>query len=160
MFFSIQNLQDKNSQPGRSSSGCRWIFGSIILIAAIGALLNYDTNINGGGVFAKSTTGKLLQQAGVLPHVELAWTKSLSTSARGYQWAEKNLPVYTKYTCEVLTPYYEFSKDFAFIAWKATRNGLTVAGNYVVDKTPIVVDFVSSLLICVVSVCSCFNEIF
>lgn len=119
------------------------MFGSIILIGAIGALLNYDTNLH-GGVFAKSTTGKLLQQAGVLPHVELAWTKSLSTSARGFQWAEKNVPVYTKYTCEVLTPYAQFSKDFAFIAWKAIRNGLTVAGNYVVDKTPIVVDFVST----------------
>lgn len=96
-----------------------------------------------GGVFAKSTTGKFLQRAGVLPYVETAWTKSLSTSARGYQWAENNLPVYTKRTCEVLTPYVEFSKDFAFIAWKAIKNGLTVTGNYIVDKTPIVVDFVS-----------------
>lgn len=77
------------------------LFGIFVLFGAIVGLLVYDTNTNGGGVFEKSTVGKLLKDTGALPHVEKAFTFTMKHSARGYKWTEKNVPVYYNSTCKV-----------------------------------------------------------
>lgn len=118
------------------------MFGIILLLGAIGGLLAYDTQRN-GGVFAKSAAGKALNDIGALPYVETAWTKSLSTSARGFQWAETNVPIYVNKTCVVLKPYGEFLKDLSIVGFNAAKNGYAVSKEYVVAKTPAVVSFVS-----------------
>lgn len=133
----VQNTQEKTQKKTKSGSRscCPWFLGSVLLLGAIGGLLAYDTQRN-GGVFEKSATGKFLKDTGALPYVETAWTKSLSTSARGFQWAEANVPVYVNKTCVVLKPYGEFLKDLTIVGWTTTKE-------YVVAKTPVVVKFVS-----------------
>lgn len=78
-----------------------------------------------------------------MPYVEVAWTKSLSASARGFQWAEANVPVYANTTYVVLKPYGEFLKDLGIVGVNAAKNGWTVTKEYVATKTPIAVNFVS-----------------
>lgn len=77
------------------------LFGIFVLFGAIVGLLVYDTNVNGGGVFEKSTVGKVLKDTGALPYVEKGFTCTMKYSARGYKWTEKNMPVYYNSTCKV-----------------------------------------------------------
>lgn len=114
------------------------------MLGVIGGLLAYDTQRN-DGVFERSAAGKFLKDTGALPYVEVAWTKTLSTSARGFQWAEVNVPIYANKTCHVLKPYGEFLKDLGIVGFNAAKNGWTVTKAYVVAKTPVVVNFVSDV---------------
>lgn len=113
-----------------------------MILSAIGGLLAYDTHRN-GGIFEKSAAGKFLKDTGALPYVEVAWTKSMSTSARGFQWAEANVPVYANITYVALKPYGEFLKDLGILGFNAAKNGWIVTKEYVATKTPIAVNFVS-----------------
>lgn len=108
-----------------------------MILSAIGGLLAYDTHRN-GGIFEKSATGKFLKDSGALPYVEIAWTKSLSTSARGFQWAEANLPIYVN----EMKPYGNFLKDLGIIGINFAENGWTVTKEYVAAKTPVATGFV------------------
>ncbi|KAG4074769.1 hypothetical protein HA402_006408 [Bradysia odoriphaga] len=139
---SIQGLQEKSQKKTKSSSSiCPWLFGSFLLIGIISSLLAYDTHIH-GGVFAKSATGKFLQQTGTLPYVEVAWTKTMSTSARGYQWAEKNVPVYVNQTCTAVKPYTAFLRDAGIVGWNFVLERCEAVKLVVLEKTPIVVNFI------------------
>lgn len=115
-----------------------------MLLGAIGGLLAYDTQRN-DGVFEKSAAGKFLKDTGALPYVEVAWTKSLSSSARGYQWAEVNVPIYANITYVALKPYGLFLQDLGIVGLNAAKNGWEVSKKYVAAKTPVVVNFVSML---------------
>lgn len=135
-------LEKSNQKKGKSSSSiCPWLIGSFLLFVTISGLLAYDTHSH-GGVFAKSATGQFLKQTGALPYVEIAWVKSMSTSARGFKWAEKNVPVYVDTTCTVLKPYGEFLRDLGIVGWNALRKGFGVACDCVKEKTPKVVNFI------------------
>lgn len=124
------------------SSCCPYFIGSLLLLGVIGGLLAYDTQRN-DGIFEKSAAGKFLKDTGALPYVEVAWTKTLSTSARGFQWAEANVPVYANKTYVALHPYGIFLKDLGIVGLNAAKNGWTVSKEYVATKTPVVVNFVS-----------------
>lgn len=143
----FQNPQEKSVKKSKNSSSscCPWFFGSVLLFGAIGGLLAYDTQRN-GGVFEKSAAGKFLKDTGALPYVKVGWTKTLSTSARGYQWAEVNVPVYANKTYTVLKPYGEVAKDLGIIGFNAAKNGWKVTQEYAASKTPVVVNFVSCSL--------------
>lgn len=144
--FLFQPSQEKSQKKGKSSSKsscCLFFFGSLLLIGAIGGLLAYDTQRN-DGVFEKSAAGKFLKDAGALPYVETAWTKTLSTSARGYQWAEVNVPIYANITYVTLKPYGLVLKDLGIIGLNGAKNGWEVTKEYVAAKTPVVVAFVST----------------
>lgn len=119
------------------------MFGSFALFIIISGVLAYDTHANGGGVFAKSATGKFLAQTGALPYVEVGWTKSMSTGARGFQWAEKHVPVYANTIGTALRPYGIFLRDLAIVGWNSARKSIDVLCECVRQKTPIVVNFVS-----------------
>lgn len=121
---------------------CRWIFGSFVLVLAIAAAINYDVHIH-GGQFEKSATGKFLKDTGMLPHVETVFYTSMSHGARGFQFMEKNVPVYSKETGSVLKPYWEFTKDLAVVAVNGVKQGFKKLFNLVDEKSPAVVDFVS-----------------
>lgn len=112
------------------------------MLGAIGGIIAYDTH-RSDGVFVKSATGKFLQDTGALPYVEVAWFKTMSTSARGYQWAEKHVPVYANVTYVALKPYGLFLKDLGIVGLNAAHNGWQVTKEYVAAKTPVVVNFVS-----------------
>lgn len=116
-----------------------------MLLGAIGGLLAYDTQRN-DGVFEKSAAGKFLKDTGALPYVEVAWTKSLSSSARGFQWAEVNVPVYANITYVALKPYGLFLKDLGIVGLNGAKNGWEVTKKYVAVKAPVVANFVSFLL--------------
>lgn len=134
--------QEKTLKKTKSSSSiCPWLFGSFLLIVVISSLLAYDTHIH-GGVFAKSATGKFLHQTGTLPYVEVAFTKTMSTSARGYQWAEKNVPVYVNQTCTAVKPYTEFLRDAGIVGWNFVLGRCEAVKLVVLEKTPIVVNFI------------------
>lgn len=102
----------------------------------------WDTQRN-GGVFEKSATGDLLKRAGALPYVEVAYTKTLSNSARGFKWAEAHLPVYANKTYVALQPYGLLAKDLGIVGLNAAKNAWGVSRDYVVAKTPVVTNFVS-----------------
>lgn len=135
----LQEKAQKKTKP--SSSICPWIFGSFLLIAVISSLLAYDTHTH-GGQFAKSATGKFLQQTGALPYVEIAWTKTMSSSARGYKWAEKNVPVYVNETCTAVRPYTAFLRDAGIVAWNFALDRCEAVKLVVLEKTPVVVNFI------------------
>lgn len=107
--------QKKNKQKAAAEKKkcgcCKWTLGSIFIIALIAGALYYDTEVNGKGVFEKSATGKVLKNAGVLPHVQKSWYTVMGAGARGYKWAEVNVPPYAepviKTTCDL---------------WKLARN--------------------------------------
>lgn len=97
-----------NSQASSSSSVtsclCKFLFATFLLFGVTGALLGYDT-YRAGGKFEASLTGQTLKQAGLLPAVQDGWTCTLKYGARGYKWAEANLPGYYQATCKVCTSY-------------------------------------------------------
>lgn len=107
-----------------------------MLIALIAGALLYDTEVNGKGVFAKSATGKVLKNAGVLPHVEKAWYTSMSCAARGYKWAEKTLPPYTKPVCQLIC-------DVSKLVRNAACNAFTLSKELINSKLPVAAQFVS-----------------
>lgn len=115
-----------------------WIWASFFLLVGIAGLVAYDYN-KAGGNFPKSTTGRLLNDLGILEHSQRAWQKTLSTSARGYLWLETNAPIYYTQTVEVCKPYAVLSRDLAFIAAKKAGNLYWNAREYIVEKTPVVV---------------------
>lgn len=127
-------------QKKKSCGCCKWALGSIVLVALIAGALLYDTEVNGKGVFAKSATGKVLQNAGVLPHVEKAWYTSMSAAARGYKWAEKNLPPYTKPICQLVCDVSKLVRNAACNAFTATRDlfkaKLPVAAEFLEQYVP------------------------
>lgn len=136
--------QEKSQKKGKSqskSSCCFWLLGSLVLFGAIGGLLAYDTQRN-DGVFEKSAAGKFLKDTGALPYVEVAWTKSLSSSARGFQWAEVNVPIYANITYVALKPYGLFLKDLGIVGLNAAKNGWEVSKKYIAAKTPVVANFI------------------
>lgn len=136
--------QEKSQKKGKSqskSSCCAWFLGSLVLLGAIGGLLAYDTQRN-DGIFEKSAAGKFLKDTGALPYVEVAWTKSLSSSARGFQWAEVNVPIYANITYVALKPYGLFLKDLGIVGLNAAKNGYEVSKKYVAAKSPVVVNFI------------------
>jgi hypothetical protein len=57
-------------------------------------------------VFEQSQTGQVLKKAGVLPYVVDGWTFSMKYAARGFKWAEDNVPGYyqtVKQVIDILT---------------------------------------------------------
>lgn len=125
-----------------ASACCKWVFGSLFLVIAIAGAINYDVHSH-GGVFEKSATGKFLKDTGMLPYVETVFYSSMSSGARGYQFMEKNVPVYSKQTGSVLKPYWEFTKDLAVVAGNGIKQGVQRLFHLVDEKSPVVVDFVS-----------------
>ncbi|KAH8261777.1 hypothetical protein KR038_000093 [Drosophila bunnanda] len=132
-------IQKKNKQnvcaQKKKCGSCKWTLGSILVISLIAGALYYDTETNGKGVFEKSATGKLLKNAGVLPHVQKTWYTVMGAGARGYKWAEVNVPPYAepaiKTTCDL---------------WKLGRNAVcNVYQNgkgYFSAKWPVVAKFI------------------
>jgi len=135
--------QEKSAQKKTksSSSACCWIFGSLLLTGLIAGLLAWDTSRH-GGVFEKTATGNFLKKTGALPYVEVAYTKTLSNSARGFKWAEANVPVYANKTCVVLTPYVLVARDLGIIGLNAAKSGWNATKDYVVSKAPVVTNVI------------------
>lgn len=137
-----QKKQKKGSESGSCSACCRWVFGSFVLFGAIAGLIAYDTNVLHGGKFEESSVGKVLKQAGALPHVENAWFVSMKYSARGYKWVEVQAPIaYTK-TSTFMKPYCELFKDLGLTAFNAVVKGWESTKVFVAEKTPVVVAFI------------------
>lgn len=142
----MQSVQEKTAQQKKKQTTeqknkkrcgcCKWALGSIVLVALIAGALLYDTEVNGKGVFAKSATGKVLQNAGVLPHVEKGWYFTMSHAARGYKWAEKNLPPYTKPFCQMVC-------DVSKVVRNAACNAFTATKDLFNAKYPVAAEFVS-----------------
>lgn len=129
-----QKKKQITEQKKKSCGCCKWALGSIVLIALIAGSLIYDTEVNGKGVFAKSATGQILKNAGVLPHVEKAWYTSMSCAARGYKWAEKNLPPYTKPICKLAC-------DMTKLVRNAACNAFTASKDLFNAKLPVAAQF-------------------
>ncbi|XP_017059299.1 transmembrane protein 214-B isoform X1 [Drosophila ficusphila] len=131
-----QKKNKQNAAAQKKKCGCcKWTLGSLFIIALIAGALYYDTEVNGKGVFEKSATGKVLKNAGVLPHVQKTWYTVMGAGARGYKWAEVNVPPYAepaiKTTCDL---------------WKLARNAAcNVYQNgkgYFTAKWPVVAKFI------------------
>ncbi|XP_053677625.1 transmembrane protein 214 [Anopheles nili] len=120
---------------------CSFLLATFLLFGLTGALVGYDT-YRAGGKFEASFTGQTLKQAGLLPAVQDAWTCSMKYSARGYKWAEANVPVYYQAASKALGPYVEFSIDFSKVLWNGTKKGFANAKLLVEQKLPVVAEFV------------------
>uniref|UniRef100_T1DET8 Uncharacterized protein n=1 Tax=Psorophora albipes TaxID=869069 RepID=T1DET8_9DIPT len=132
---------NKSRPSGPAKLCCSFLLGTFLLFGLTGGLIGFDT-YRAGGKFENSHTGQLLKQAGLLPAVEDAWTCTLKHSARGFKWAEENVPVYYQQTSKVVGPYVEFSIDFSKILWNGTKKGFANVKLLVEQKTPVVVDFI------------------
>lgn len=131
----------KASSSGAASVCCSFLLATFLLFGLTGGLIGFDT-YRAGGKFENSHTGQLLKQAGLLPAVEDAWTCTMKYSARGYKWAETNVPVFYQKTSKAVGPYVEFSIDFSKILWNGAKKGFGNVKLLVEQKTPVVVDFV------------------
>uniref|UniRef100_A0AAG5DCP0 Uncharacterized protein n=1 Tax=Anopheles atroparvus TaxID=41427 RepID=A0AAG5DCP0_ANOAO len=123
-----QSSGKANSKSSSSVTSvlCSLLLTTFLLFGITGALVGYDT-YRAGGKFEASLTGQTLKQAGLLPAVQDAWTCSMKYSARGYKWAEANVPVYYQATSKALGPYVEFSIDFSKVLWNGAKKGFASA---------------------------------
>ncbi|XP_058815684.1 transmembrane protein 214-A-like [Topomyia yanbarensis] len=143
----VASKKNKSAKVAKTrSSGpvrvcCSVVLGTFLLFGLTGALIGFDT-LQAGGMFERSNTGQLLKQAGLLPAVEDAWTCTLKHSARGYKWAEENIPIYYQIASKAIGPYIEFSIDFSKILWNGTKKGFASLKLLVEQKSPVVVDFI------------------
>ncbi|XP_045537438.1 transmembrane protein 214 [Papilio machaon] len=115
-----------------------WLWASFVLLVGIAGLIAYDVS-KAGGNFPKSTTGRFMNDIGVLEHSQKAWQKTLSTTARGYIWLETNTPVYYVKTVEVCKPYLQLSKDVLILTMKKVCILYENMREYINEKTPVVV---------------------
>ncbi|XP_054745319.1 transmembrane protein 214 [Anastrepha obliqua] len=138
----VKSVQEKTTQQKKKQitseqkkcGCCKWILGSFVLIVLIAGVLIYDTNVNGQGVFERSATGKVLKNAGVLPHVEKVWYMSMGAAARGYKWAEHHVPPYAK-------PAGQLACDVFKMARNAACNLYGVLSDLVASKLPAAANF-------------------
>uniref|UniRef100_D3TN80 Hypothetical conserved protein n=1 Tax=Glossina morsitans morsitans TaxID=37546 RepID=D3TN80_GLOMM len=141
---SKKSLQEKTSNPKKGkqsmhqkkkSGGCRkWALGSLILIITIIGVLLYDTEVNGKGVFAKSSVGKVLENAGILPSVEKAWYTTMSAAARAYKWTESKTTPYSK-------PFLKMSCDLFKMLRNAFCNVFSMLKNVMNARLPQAAEF-------------------
>jgi len=129
-----QKKKQNSEQKSKKCGCCKWTLGSLFLLALITAALCYDTEVNGKGVFANSATGKVLKNAGLLPYVEKTWYTTMSASARGYKWAEKNVPPYAK-------PAGKLACDLFKLGRNAACNACSSVCDFVSAKLPVVGNF-------------------
>lgn len=130
-----QSSGKANSKSSSSVTSvlCKLLLSTFLLFGITGALVGYDT-YRAGGKFEASVTGQTLKQAGLLPAVQDAWTCSMKYSARGYKWAEANVPVYYQATSKALGPYVEFSIDFSKVLWNGAKKGFASAKVFATQK--------------------------
>ncbi|XP_020807353.1 transmembrane protein 214-A isoform X1 [Drosophila serrata] len=131
-----QKKNKQNAAAQKKKCGCcKWTLGSILVIALIAGALYYDTETNGKGVFEKSATGKVLKNAGVLPHVQKTWYTVMGAGARGYKWAEVNVPPYAE-------PAIKTTGDLWKLARNAVCNIYQNGKGYFSAKWPVVAKFI------------------
>ncbi|EDV32443.1 uncharacterized protein Dana_GF14050, isoform A [Drosophila ananassae] len=131
-----QKKNKQNAAAQKKKCGCcKWTLGSLFIVALIAGALYYDTETNGKGVFEKSATGKVLKNAGVLPHVEKTWYTVMGAGARGYKWAEVNVPPYAE-------PVVKTSVDVWKLARNAACNIFQNGKGYFSAKWPVVAKFI------------------
>ncbi|GAB0096932.1 Transmembrane protein 214 [Sergentomyia squamirostris] len=149
-FSKHQNTQEritskKGEKATKSSSICPWILGIFVLFGAIGGIIGYDVHLH-GGKFEASTTGRFLKDTGALPYVETVWFTTMSYSARGYQWAEENVPVYYRQVSTALEPYCIFAVDFTKVLLNTVKRSVCSACTYIQAKSPIIGNFVDQYI--------------
>lgn len=133
----------QKNESGKSCSGCcKWLFGSFLLFGAIAGLITYDTNVLHDGKFEESSVGRVLKQTGALPHVENAWFVSLKYSAKGYKWAEVNVPPTYVKVKTYLEPHCDFAKDLGLTLVNGAKKLWASTKVYVAEKTPVVIAFI------------------
>ncbi|XP_064537270.1 transmembrane protein 214 isoform X1 [Drosophila montana] len=133
---SAQQKKNKQNASQKKKCGCcKWTLGSIFIVALIAGALYYDTETNGKGLFEKSATGKVLKNAGILPQVQRGWYVTMSSSARGYKWAEQHVPPYAE-------PAIKTSCDVWKVARNACCNAYTNGLNFWRSKWPAVAKFI------------------
>ena len=113
-----------------------------MLFGTIAGLITYDTQVLHGGKFEESSVGRVLKQAGALPHVENAWFVSLKYSARGYKFMQEQAPVAYGKTRTFLTPYCDFAKDLGLTAMNGAKKGWESTKIFVAEKVPVVIEFI------------------
>ncbi|XP_068151244.1 transmembrane protein 214 isoform X1 [Drosophila tropicalis] len=117
-----QKKNKQNTAAQKKKCGCcKWVFGSIFLLALIAGSLCYDTQVNGKGVFEKSATGKILKNAGVLPHVEKGWYVTMSALAKGYKWGEEHVPPYAKPAIKVTCDVWKLARNAACTSYESGK---------------------------------------
>lgn len=137
-----QKKQKGDSSKSCSGACCKWIFGSFLLFGAIAGLISYDTNVLHGGKFEESSVGRVLKQTGALPHVENAWFVSLKYGAKGYKWAELNVPPTYVKVKTYLEPHCDFAKDLGLTLVNSAKKLWEGTKVYVAEKTPVVIAFI------------------
>lgn len=88
--------------------------------------------------YSESSTGKLLNDIGILEQSQRAWQKTLSTSARGYLWVETNAPIYYSQALEACKPYSQLSKDALIVAKKQICSWYTNLNSFFKEKRPVI----------------------
>lgn len=100
-------------RDGQGGGGFRWKLNSVLLLAAIGFLVNRDLQRHGGS-FVKSKSGVFLADVGLYEPVMRSIDYGAEVYDAGYGWAEKNnLPGYVKEARKKADPYIAQAVDAA-----------------------------------------------
>lgn len=96
-------------------------------------------------IISASIHGQVLTKTGLLPIAEKAGDRFLVYSARGYKWAERNLPEYYNQTAVIAQPYLKLASDALISGRNVVVDLYGNVNDYVREKTPVVVNAVSIL---------------
>jgi len=136
---SAAQKRKQRTEKNKGCGCCFWLMGSLFVLLLIGGALTYDTQVNGKGVFENSATGKALKNAGLLPYVEKAWYTTMGAGARGYKWAEQNVPPYA-------VPVMQLSRDVFKIVCNGVCNGYAALRECISSKLPIAANFLEQYI--------------
>ncbi|KAM9317205.1 transmembrane protein 214 [Gastrophryne carolinensis] len=98
--------------------GFPWSRFLLIALVFLSGFVIHDVRTSGS--FQASSSAKMLQQTGVLPVSQLAWTKMSYYTQQGYSWLEGNAPVYYAKAVDIMGPGLE-------LVWEKTRDGAVYA---------------------------------
>ncbi|KAM4694602.1 transmembrane protein 214 [Discoglossus pictus] len=123
-------------------SGIPWFRFLLVSLVFMSGFVVHDIRSNGS--FQASSSAQVLQQTGILPISQQAWSKVSHYSLQGHSWLEKNIPLYYSQAVEFLGPNLE-------LLWVKTKEGAVSMSEkcstqiaYAKDNLPWFIEWVQS----------------
>ncbi|XP_026477853.1 transmembrane protein 214-A-like [Ctenocephalides felis] len=127
----------------KKGSSLAWKITKVFLLVFLMAGLVVAYDISTYKSFETSIHGQVLTKTGLLPIAEKAGDRFLVYSARGYKWAERNLPEYYNQTAVIAQPYLKLASDALISGRNVVVDLYGNVNDYVREKTPVVVNAIN-----------------
>ncbi|XP_069829356.1 transmembrane protein 214 [Dendropsophus ebraccatus] len=122
--------------------GIPWFRIFLVALVFTSGFVIHDIRTHGS--FHASSTASALQQTGLIPLAQQAWSKGSSIAQHCHSWLERNVPVYYAQAVEVLGPVLEQ-------VWEKTRDGFILVTQkcsiqlaYMSDNLPWFIEWIQS----------------